>query len=82
MAIEEAGMSTLPKSVDRMPVELRKPRAGPILDPDEVIASGLNYAMQFEFWKRPITPNSQVVLAVMEAIRLSDYEIVPKGRKL
>lgn len=71
-------MSPLPKSIDRMPVETRKPRAGPILDVDEVIAQGVLYALQYEFWKRPgsITANSQVVRAIRESIRLGGYSVV------
>ena len=72
---------SLPRSIDRMPVEHRKPRAGPLLDPDEVIACALNYAMQFEFWKREITENSQVVAAVRQALALEGYEIVPIGKQ-
>ena len=65
----------LPARVDRMPLELRKPRAGPLLDPDEVIACALNYAMQFEFWKREIKPNSQVVGAIKQGLKLAGYKI-------
>ena len=72
---------SLPRSIDRMPVEHRKPRAGPLLDPDEVIACALNYAMQFEFWKREITENSQVVAAVRQSLTLEGYEIVPIGKQ-
>jgi hypothetical protein len=35
-------MTNLPSSHDRMPIESRKPRAGPLLEPDEVIAMALN----------------------------------------
>ena len=65
----------LPTRIDRMPLELRKPRAGPLLDPDEVIACSLNYAMQFEFWKREIGANSQVVTAIRDGLRLAGYKI-------
>ena len=67
----------LPISIDRMPLQSRKPRAGPLLDIDETIACGLNYAMQFEFWKREIGPNSQVVVAIVQALEQEGYEIVP-----
>jgi hypothetical protein len=63
--------------IDRMPVESRKPRAGPLLDPDEVIACALNYAMQFEFWKRDITPHSQVVGAITDGLRMAGWKIEP-----
>lgn len=74
-------MSDLPVSIDRMPLASRKPRAGPLLDADEVIACALNYAMQFEFWKREITENSQVVVAVLQGLQFEGYEIVAVGRK-
>lgn len=70
-----------PSIVDRMPLQQRKPRAGPLLDPDEVIACALNYAMQFEFWKREINEKSQVVQAVEKALQAEGYEIVPIGRE-
>lgn len=72
---------SLPPSIDRMPLDLRDKRAGPMLDPDEAICNGLIYAMQFEFWKRNITANSQVVASVREAIRLAGYSIVPTERE-
>ena len=73
---------TIPVIIDRMPLQSRKPGAGPLLEPDEVIACALNYAMQLEFWKREIAANSQVVHAITEALRLEGYKIVPieKGR--
>ncbi len=70
-------MTEIVKSIDRMPLESRKPRAGPLLDPDEVIACALNYAMQFEFWKREINETSQVVHAVLQALKAEGYKIEP-----
>jgi hypothetical protein len=74
-------MSRLPVSIDRMPLQSRKPRSGPLLDIDETIACGLNYAMQFEFWKKEITPNSLVVAAVIEALTREGYEIGVASKK-
>lgn len=71
----------LPSRVDRMPLQQRKPRAGPLLDPDEVIACALKYAMQFEFWKREINEKSQVVVAIEKALQAEGYEIVPIGKE-
>jgi hypothetical protein len=71
---------SIPTIKDRMPLQSRKPRAGPLLDPDEVIACALNYAMQFEFWKQEINENSQVVQAVLEALKSEGYKIVPMER--
>lgn len=56
---------------------LRKPTAGPLLKPNEIISCGLNYAMQFEFWKFEINEESTVVRAVEQALRLGGYEIKP-----
>lgn len=68
--------------IDRLvPILARKPRAAPLLDPEETVACGLNYAMQFEFWKREITAESQVVNAVMQALRLEGYKIAPMERE-
>lgn len=67
----------LPTRTDRMPLPMRKPRAGPLLDPDEVIACALN-GVPYEFWKRmPLSPSSQPVREVINALRLAGYKIVP-----
>jgi hypothetical protein len=71
-----------PFLIDRLALVLaRRPRAAPLLDAGEAIACGLNYAMQFEFWKREITEDSQVVHAVKESLRLEGYKIVPMERQ-
>jgi hypothetical protein len=68
--------------IDRLAaVLLRGPRAAPLLEAGEAIACGLNYAMQFEFWRREITPDSMVVHAISEALRLEGYKIVPMERQ-
>lgn len=74
----------LPRSVDRMPVEARKPRAGPLLDPDEVICASLN-AIPFKWWRShknepPLSETSEPVRAVREGLRLAGYKIVPMER--
>lgn len=66
--------------MERLATVFRKPTAAPLLDPQEAIACGLNYAMQFEFWKHEISPESLVVKAVMMAIDLEGYVIKPKER--
>lgn len=66
--------------MERLATVFRKPRAAPLLDPEEAIACGLNYAMQFEFWKHEIAPNSTVVKAVMMALDLEGYAVKPKER--
>lgn len=69
-------MSELPTRTDRMPVGMRKPRSGPLLDPDEVIANCLNYSMAFD-WSPPVKPNSTPVKAVLDGLRMAGYKIVP-----
>jgi hypothetical protein len=66
--------------IDDIAKVLRKPRASPLLEPREVISCALNYAMQYEFWKRQITDTSLVVRAVEEALRSEGYKIVPMER--
>ena len=77
--------STLPVSVDLMPLQHRKPRAGPLLDPDEVIAHSLN-SVPFKWWRThkgepPLSPTSIPVTAVREGLRLAGYEIKPIGKE-
>ena len=74
--------SALPASIDRMPPSSRKPRAGPLLDPDEVIACALN-GVPYKWWRDhkhepPLSPSSQPVREVLNGLRLAGYEIVPK----
>lgn len=70
-------MSHLPTRVDRMPIEMRKPRAGPLVEIDEAIALSLN-GIPYEWWKRlPISENSDVVKAVRDGIRMAGYKIEP-----
>ena len=71
----------LPRSIDRMPVEHRKPRVGPLLDPDEVIAHSLN-SVPFKWWRShrnepPLSETSIPVTAVLQGLRLAGYKIVP-----
>jgi hypothetical protein len=69
--------AALPVIVDRMPLPMRKPRAGPLLDPDEVIACALN-GVPYEFWKRmPLSATSQPVREVLNALRFAGYKIEP-----
>lgn len=67
----------LPSIVDRMPVSSRKPRAGPLLDPDEVIAMALN-GIPYEWWKHmPLSESSQPVREILNGLRLAGYKIEP-----
>jgi hypothetical protein len=77
-------MTNLPSSHDRMPIESRKPRAGPLLDPDEVIAFSLN-GVPYKWWRThknepPLSETSEPVRAVKEGLRLAGYKIVPMER--
>jgi hypothetical protein len=64
---------TVPLSTDRMPLNLRDKRAGPILDPEEAIATGI-----FEAKLAIVEPNGIEVEAIMQALDKSGYKIVPK----
>lgn len=71
-------MTDLPHAIDLMPLEARKPRAGPLLDPDEVIACALN-GIPYEWWKKmPVSESSKPVREVMTALHLAGYKIVPR----
>lgn len=75
---------TLPTSIDRMPVEARKPRAGPLLDPDEVICTALN-GITYQWWRThkkepPLSETSEPVRAILQGLRLAGYKIVPMER--
>lgn len=76
----------LPQSIDRMPPEHREKRAGPLLDPDEVIAQSLN-AVPFKWWRDrknsapPLSETSQPVRAVIDGLRFAGYKIVPMERE-
>jgi hypothetical protein len=72
----------LPASIDRMPVESRKPRAGPLLDIDEAIAHSLN-SVPYKWWRShkgepPLSETSQPVLAVIQGLRFAGYKIEPR----
>ena len=70
----------LPVRIDRMPVESRKPRAGPLLDIEEAIACGIN-SIPFEWWKHmPVSPSSEPVKAIRDSIRMAGYTIGVAGR--
>ena len=70
---------------DRLATVMRKPRAAPILDPNEVIAWALN-SIEFQWWPRSLkefrgfTETSIPVTTVLCALRLAGYKIVPMER--
>jgi len=69
----------LPIIIDRMPLQARKPKAGPLLEPAEVIASAINYSLAFE-WKGPVSENSVPVKAILDGLRYAGLKIVPMER--
>jgi hypothetical protein len=66
---------TLPTIIDRMPLQSRKPRAGPLLEPDEVIACALSM-VPYRWSGRMLSENSLPVRAVLQALEMAGYEIV------
>lgn len=62
---------------DLAPVFARKPRAGPILDPDEVIAAALSM-IPYRWSGRLLAVDSLPVRAVQEALHKAGYKIVPR----
>lgn len=78
-------MMSIPARTDRMPVESRKPRAGPLLEPDEVVALALN-GVPFKWWREhkrqpPLSHNSLPVTEVFAGLRMAGYKIVPMTRE-
>ena len=78
-------MTDIPASIDRMPVESRKPRAGPLLDPDEVIMTALN-GVPYKWWRThknepPLSETSEPVRAVLQGLKFAGYEIVAVGKQ-
>lgn len=68
----------LPTIVDRMPLDARKPKAGPLLEPGEVIALSLN-AIPHEWWKRlPLSETSEPVLTVLDGLKRAGWKIEPR----
>lgn len=70
-------MTDLPVSIDLMPLEARKPRAGPLLDPDEVIAAALSM-VPYRWSGRLLSTESLPVRAVQDALHKAGYKIVPR----
>jgi hypothetical protein len=68
-------MKTLPVIVDRMPIESRKPRAGPLLDPAEAVAIALSSVPDA---KRLYSPECLTVRAVLQALHRAGYKIEPR----
>ena len=64
----------IPPSIDLMPLDARKPRAGPLLEPAEAIAIALMYAVRCE---AAPDPNGLQVQAVLKALTWAGYKIEP-----
>jgi hypothetical protein len=72
----------LPTSIDRMPLSSRKPRAGPLLDPEEAVMHSLNF-IPYKWWRThknepPLSVTSEPVRAVIDGLRMAGYKIVPR----
>jgi hypothetical protein len=64
-------------SIDPIPIESRKPRAGPLIEPEEAIMIALQ-SIPAEWWGRVIRPDSLPVQAVLQAIERTGYKIVAR----
>lgn len=66
-----------PLLIDQVaPLLLRKPRAGPLLEPNEVIACTLN-SIPYEFWKQNLSEDSIVVHTIIDALKKSGWRFEP-----
>jgi hypothetical protein len=66
-----------PLLIDQVaPLLLRKPRAGPLLEPNEVIACALN-SIPYEFWKQKLSEDSIVVHTILDALKKTGWKIEP-----
>ena len=59
---------------------LRKPRAGPLLEPNEVIACAIN-SIPYAFWQHNISEDSIVVQTIIDALRKTGWKITAIERK-
>jgi hypothetical protein len=67
---------SIPLSTDRMPLNLRDKRAGPILDPEEAIEISL-----LDVWEKVVYEElnrSDAAKIIVRAIDMAGYKIVPK----
>lgn len=69
--------SRQPPVIDQLaPLLLRKPRAGPLLEPNEVIACALN-AIPYVFWRQKLSEDSIVVHTILDALKKCGWKIEP-----
>lgn len=61
--------------IDRMPLDLRKPRAGPLIEPAEAIAIALSIVPSMG--KRLLSPEGPEARAVLLALKLAGWKIEP-----
>jgi hypothetical protein len=66
-----------PLSIDQAAIDARKPRAGPLLEPAEVIAATLT-TVEWRPPKKMIEPDDPVVRLVLEGLRLAGWKIEPR----
>lgn len=61
-----------------MPISSRKPRAGPLLEPGEVIALSLN-GIPHEWWRGlPLSEDSIAVREILNGLKLAGWKIEPR----
>lgn len=66
-----------PLTLDQAAIDARKPRAGPLLEPAEVIAATLT-TVEWAPRQKFINPDDPVVKLILDGLRLSGWEIVPR----
>jgi hypothetical protein len=62
--------------IDHLALQMRKPTAGPLLEPDEVIACGLSMVLDGPI--QHLSPKGRLVRMVLLALKLAGYKIVPR----
>jgi hypothetical protein len=62
--------------IDRLALDLRKPSARPLVDPDEAIAIALSMSQPGP--ARLVSPSSPMVRAILLSLKLAGHKIEPK----
>lgn len=68
---------TRPRTLDRDAIAARKPRAGPLLDPSEVIAAALT-TVEWKPERKFVDPSDVVVKTILDGLRMAGWKIEPR----